>query len=102
MGSISNQRDRIIQAYVSSGYPGINKLRAVCYQPLVTQICQVTHLPPDEVQKRWKLLPPREFWPTIRRYAQEHGLKNWQAYLRLANMWPDPSQDCSHPLLCQR
>jgi hypothetical protein len=94
-------KNRIVQVCAGKGYPGFHKLRASCYHPLLRRLdhAQGTQ---GAAQVAWKMLPPRYFWPTVREYAREWGVKSWVALIRLVDLPVDPAQSPPHPLLYPR
>ena len=55
---------------LSRGYPGIHKLRASCKTPLMIRTAKALGCTESEVSQKWRLLPPRYFWPTVREWAK--------------------------------
>jgi len=95
--------ERMIAAQVvRRGYPGIQRLRTVMHQPLLHKLSYALRQTLEEVRAEWKVLPPRYFWPTVRMYAEEWGINNTAAFIRLANQPIDLTAPLPHPLLHPR
>jgi hypothetical protein len=94
-------QQNLVAAFVSRGYPGIHKLRASCYHPLLHRLALALGQTFDQVAAEWKLQPPKRFWPLVRMEALE-GETNAECFVRLLGISIDAISPNPHPLLCPR
>jgi hypothetical protein len=99
---LPDTKTQIAKTYARKGYPGIHKLRASCYRPMMIRSAAALKCPEPEVRRAWRLLPPRYFWPTVRYWAEKLGVGHVEAFVYLADLDPDPTSPSLHPLIWPR